>query len=121
MLAAIREIEQLPMHERDLVRWMLAGLASTDQSFGSYGFASVGLRWIERLLERHQLVTVTHDDHGIAYLISEVGRDLNAQVTERYGMLESFPTRQDDTPETATNADKSANNPMNPSGGSGVC
>ncbi len=71
-------------------------------------FASVGLRWIERLLERHQLVTVTHHDHGIAYLISEVGRDLNAQLTERYGMLESFPTRQDDNPETATNADKSA-------------
>ncbi len=121
MLAAIREIEQLPTYERDLVRWMLAGLASTDQSFGWYGFASVGLRWIERLLERHQLVTVTHDDHGIAYLISEVGRDLNAQLTERYGMLESFPTRQDDNSETATNADKSANNPMNPSGGSGVC
>ncbi len=74
---------------------MLAGLASTDQSFGWYGFASAGLQWIERLLERHQLVRATHDDHGIAYLISEAGRDLNAQLTERYGTLESFPTSHD--------------------------
>ena len=52
MHSAIREIEQLPTYERDLVRWMLAGLASTDQPFGWYGFASVGLKWIERLLEK---------------------------------------------------------------------
>ncbi len=53
----------------------MLGLASLINHSDGTVLRLSALRWIERFLERHQLVTVTHDDHGIAYLISQVGRD----------------------------------------------
>ena len=96
MKAALQQIEELPTFDRDRVRWMLAGLASIDRPFGWYGFASVGLLWIERLLMEHGLVRKTRDDHEDAYMISPSGREVHALLTAKYGILDGYPKRPDE-------------------------
>ena len=97
---------------------MLTGLASIDRPFGWYGFASVGLLWIERLLMENGLVCKTRDDHGDAYMISPSGREVHAQLTAKYGILDSYPKRLDEETMSADGSKESANNPMDRSGGS---
>ncbi|MFN7629083.1 MAG: hypothetical protein ACK5PZ_19830 [Pirellula sp.] len=115
---ALQTIEELPAFDRDRVRWMLAGLASIDRPFGWYGFASVGLLWIERLLRENELVRKIRVGQENAYLISPAGREVHARLKAKYGVLDSYPKSLDEHAGSVDGPKESANNPMDRRGGS---